>query len=458
MNNYIPEWSSLEKHQIPQWFDGAKLGIFIHWGLYSVPQWATQSGKFGEIEPEIHFQQNPYAEWYQNTLRIKGSSTYHYHKKKYGEDFKYEKFADLWKAENWNPKEWAQLFKDSGAKYVVLTTMHHDGFNLWPSKYNSNFSVQTKGPKRDIVGELTNEVRNLGIKMGHYYSGALNWRFTKEPIQSFNDVKYVRPQTYNYADYAYSQVKELIDLYRPDILWNDIGWPDKGLSDIKHLFAYYYNLHPEGVVNDRWHIEKNNPNWDFEPEPFKSWCDFTTEEYSELNESVSHKWESTRGMGYSFGFNRNESEEEFITLNELITLLIDVVSKNGNLLLNVGPKPDGTIPDKQRRRLLELGEWMESHGEAIYDTKPWVKSSDITNKGVPVRFTQKENNLYIFFLDNIEQGIIHEISLENIKKVVNITTLKENQVIDWSFKGNIISIINKSEENSEPYAIKLEFE
>ena len=457
MDNYIPEWSSLRKHPLPKWFDGAKLGVFIHWGLYSVPQWAPQSGKFGEIEPSIHFQQNPYAEWYQNSLRIKDSPTYEYHKKKYGVDFHYSDFADLWKAENWNPKEWANLFKKSGAKYVVLTTMHHDGFNLWPSKYNPNFSVHTKGPKRDIVGDLTKEVREKDMKMGHYYSGALNWRFTKQPIKTFNDLKYIRPQNYAYADYAYNQVMELINLYNPDILWNDIGWPDKGLEDIKHLFSYYYNVNPEGVVNDRWHIEKNNPNWEFEPEPYESWRDFYTEEYNELEEIASYKWESTRGMGYSFSFNQNESEEEVISLTELIHLLVDIVSKNGNLLINIGPKPDGSIPENQKERLLGLGEWLNINGEAIYDTVPWKVSSDITDKGVSIKFTQKNNCLYAIILDDFKETNSYKFSIHSDKEISSINPLKSEQSIEWNVKGKEVVINNKSKINTDACAFRIEF-
>lgn len=128
---YNPTWESLKEHALPKWFDEAKFGIFIHWGLYSVPGWATPTGELGKVSMDVWFFQNPYAEWYENSLRIKGSPTWEYHVKTYGENFEYDRFTDLFTAERWNPYEWADLFKKAGAKYVIPTTKHHDGFCLW---------------------------------------------------------------------------------------------------------------------------------------------------------------------------------------------------------------------------------------------------------------------------------------------------------------------------------------
>ncbi len=178
MVKYKPIFDSIKEHPLPEWYNDAKLGIFIHWGLYSVPAWAPTTGELGDVDWNIWFGLNPYAEWYQNSLRINESETRKYHNQKYGTDFKYEDFTKLWKAANWDPDNWAILFKQIGAKYVVLTTKHHDGFNLWPSNY-TDFSVKNTGPKRDLVGDLTKAVRKQGLKMGLYYSGLLDWRHTK---------------------------------------------------------------------------------------------------------------------------------------------------------------------------------------------------------------------------------------------------------------------------------------
>ncbi len=378
---YQPSWSSLRGHVLPEWFDDAKFGIFIHWGIYSVPGWATPTGELGKVPMEEWFFKNPYAEWYENSLRIEGSPTWKYHVEKYGKDFKYEQFADLFKAEKWDPYEWAELFKRAGAKYVIPTTKHHDGFCLWPTRY-TDFNAFKRGPKRDLIGELAKAVRDAGLRFGVYYSGGLDWRFTTEPIRYVEDLSHIRPHTYEYADYAYKQIVELIDLYTPDVLWNDMGWPEKGKEDLKYVFAHFYNKNPEGVVNDRWDV----PHWDFR-----------TSEYhvNFPEETPPYKWEFNRGIGFSFGYNQNETEEHMLSGEQLVHTLVDVVSKGGNLLLNVGPKADGTIPEAQKERLLFLGRWLETYGDVIYGTRPWRRHSAKTREGHEVRFTRKNDRLFV---------------------------------------------------------------
>ncbi|PLV59047.1 alpha-L-fucosidase [Thermotoga sp. KOL6] len=397
---YKPTWESLRGHSLPTWFDEAKFGIFIHWGIYSVPGWAPPTGELGKVPMDIWFVRNPYAEWYENSLRIKGSPTWEYHVKNYGENFKYEQFADLFTAEKWDPREWAELFKKSGAKYTVLTTKHHDGFCLWKTRY-TDFNALQRGPKRDIVEDFSKAVRDVGLRFGVYYSGGLDWRFTTKPIEHVEDFEYIKPNTYEYSDYAYKQIVELIDSYSPDILWNDIEWPEKGREDVKYLFAYYYNNQPKGVVNDRWKV----PHWDFR----------TAEYHLNYPDDIpGYKWEFTRGMGLSFGFNRNEKAEHMLTIDQLVRVLVDVVSKGGNLLLNVGPKADGTIPQIQRERLLGIGRWLEKYGKVIYGTRPWERCCAKTEDNLEIRFTTKNGKLYVIFLGipEEERVIIRNFNVE----------------------------------------------
>ncbi len=413
MRGYIPTWSSLKEHNVPKWYDDAKLGIFIHWGPYSVPAWAPTTGELGEVPQGEWFENNPYAEWYLNSLRIKRSPTWKHHVEKYGKNFDYYKFVDMWKAEKWDPKEWVELFKKAGAKYVIPTTKHHDGFCLWPSKY-TDFNAMNRGPKRDLIGELAKAVKDEGLKFGVYYSGALDWRFTKEPITTSEDIRFIiRPHTYEYSDYAYKQFEELIEKYKPDILWNDIGWPEKGREDLKYLFAHFYNKNPEGVVNDRWDVS----HWDFKTPEYK-------QNYPEG--IPSYKWELCRGLGFSFGYNQNESDKEVLSSEKLIYLLVEVVSKGGNLLLNVGPKADGTIPEIQRERLLTLGKWLEKNGEAIYDTTSWNMEKTETTDGTEVRFTRKDPNLYCILLGTPQYKELTLKSLRiDVKSVVTLMSTGE---------------------------------
>jgi len=427
MRFYEPTWESLKEHGVPKWYEDAKFGIFIHWGLYSVPAWATPVGELGKVPQEEWFKNNPYAEWYLNTLRIKESPTWEHHIKTYGENFEYEKFTELWKAEKWDPDEWAELFKKVGARYVIPTTKHHEGFCLWPSEY-TDYHVIVKGPKRDIIGDLSKSVRNLGMRFGVYYSGALDWRFTKEPIEKGEDLKYIRPHTYEYSDYAYKQFMELIDRYMPDILWNDIGWPEKGREDLKYLFAYFYNRNPNGLVNDRWEVN----HWDFR----------TAEYHQNYQEDIpSFKWEFCRGLGFSFGYNQMEGPEHTITVEQLINILADVVSKGGNLLLNVGPKADGTIPEIQKERLIGLGKWLEKNGEAIYETRPWIKASEKSVEGLELRFTKRDNSLYVIVLG---KPLKEEVTLKMIKVDENtrVECLETKKFVKYNQKpdGLIISV------------------
>ncbi len=396
---YCGKWESVEKHRIPQWYEDCKFGIFIHWGLYSVPAFAPRSWELGEVEVnEEWFTNNPYAEWYYNSIRIGKGPAYEYHVNKYGEDFAYEQFADMWKAENWNPKEWAELFKEAGAGYVVLTTKHHDGFCLFPSKY-TDFHSGSHGPMRDIVGELTDAVRKEDIRMGLYYSGIIDWQYANDPIVNEEDEIYNSCPTAEYADYAYKQCCELIDTYHPSVLWNDIGWPKQGEYNLPYLLAHYYNTVEDGVVNDRFNgLYKG----------------YSTKEYKQGKTSRSEKWEMCRGMGLSFGYNANEGNEHLISVKDLVSLLVSMVADNGNLLLNIGPKPDGTIPQEQAERLRALGRWLKVNGEGIYGSRCSERTMKKLENGVEIRFTKKGSREYVF-LDHLPAGGV-EFELEGCKE------------------------------------------
>jgi alpha-L-fucosidase len=383
---YEPTLASLDSHPLPQWYAGAKLGIFIHWGLYSVPGWAPLSHPEHDFTNVDYIKNNPYAEWYLNVMRIPGSPTQAYHREHYGADFSYYGFAPIFNRESkkWNPGEWAKIFRDAGARYVVLTTKHHDGFTLWPSTtVNPNPSIpqNERHAERDIVGELTAAVQKEGMKMGLYYSGGYDWTFNSGPIEAAADYGSAKPETQAYGDYAFAQIHELIDRYHPAVLWNDIDWPKTGRA--MQVEADYYNAVPDGVVDDRFGIKHS---------------DFGSPEYQNLEKISAKKWEECRGLGRSFGYNRAEGEAETIAPADLIVLLVDIVSKNGNLLLDLGPEDDGTIPPVQMERLQALGAWLKQNGEAIYDTVPWERAVGKTAEGDNLRFTRKGSDLYATIL------------------------------------------------------------
>ena len=403
-SRYEPNWESIRRHPLPEWFNNAKLGIFIHWGLYSVPAWAPPSGELGKVNFNEWFIKNPYAEWYANTLRIKDSPTYKHHLETYGENYGYYSFAAEFQRDvaKWNPDDWARLFKDAGARYVVLTTKHHDGFTLWPSRVaNPRLEPDQRSSKRDLVGELTAAVRGQGLHMGLYYSGGLDWTFEPGPIKTFADLMKTVPQSEEYAKYADAQWRELIERYNPDVLWNDINYPKKG--DLLGIMSEYYTKHPDGVVNNRFGVD---------------WTDFTTPEYSKYDKIVEKKWESCRGLGFSFGYNRNEGPEHVLSSEALVRLFVDIVSKNGNLLLNIGPRPDGSISDIQLDRLRALGRWLRTNGDAIFDTHPWIRPSTKTSDGIDVRFTRKGDAAYAILLDKPKGA---EVTIQSLFPAENMT-------------------------------------
>ncbi|MEP7135134.1 MAG: alpha-L-fucosidase [Chloroflexota bacterium] len=417
---YQPTLESVKTHPMPNWYNDARFGIFIHWGMYSVPAFAPHGELTAEklISGQLGFAESPYAEWYQNSLRLKGSPTHQYHAKTYGADFRYEQFAPMFNEQlpKWNPDEWADLFSNAGARYVVLVTKHHDGFLMWNSKH-PNPRNQNWQAVRDVAGELNQAVNAKGMKMGFYYSSLLDWSFTKTPINSLAELIASSDTSREYLTYIENHWRELIERYDPWILWSDIGYPPG--FELPKLFADFYNRKPDGVVNDRW---MQLPKFFFnkfgrsiltqmikrmgQGELKVPHSDFSTPEYAMLDHIAPHKWETCRGIGNSFGYNQFEDADDYQKADDLIRLLADIVSKNGNLLLNVGPRADGSLHPQQVEALEGLGTWLKANGESIYGTHPWIRFSDSSVKGAEVRYTSKGDSLYVIVTTMPADGII----------------------------------------------------
>jgi len=435
-----PAWESLRRHQVPQWFHDAKLGIFIHWGLFSVPAWAPPSGELGKVDPSLWFKNNPYAEWYLNSIKIQGSPSQQHHLKTYGPNFDYLDFIPEFNREirKWNPDEWAKLFRATGARYVVLVTKHHDGFTLWPSAVrNPHRRPDQQHAGRDVVGDLTAAVRRQGLKMGLYYSGGLDWSFEGAPIENRRDLMERVPQSEEYARYADAHWRELLDRYQPTVLWNDINYPKKG--DLLHLFADFYNRVPEGLVNNRWGVD---------------FSDFTTPEYAMEDRQEGKKWEATRGLGFSFGYNQVEGPEQVLSAEKLITTFVDIVSRGGNLLLNIGPKPDGSISQIQLDRLHSLGVWLKTNGEAIFETRPWVRPSGRTLDGMEVRFTRRGDTVYAVLLAK-PRG--REVTIEALEAASGTRVeMLGAGAVEWTQSGRDLTLsLPDGVPVSEAYAFKI---
>lgn len=475
---YTPDPASLRQHSVPEWYRQAKFGIFVHWSLSSIPAFApVGKGDFHEIVRregfEALFRRNPYSEWYLNGLRLGEGPVWEHHRSTWGPDYPYERFKDAFNAalERWDPDAWADAFQTAGARYVVLVTKHHDGFCLWPSEVR-NPRIDGYHTSRDVVGELTAAVRRRGMRMGLYYSGALDWTFTRDPIRSAADLITNGDPSPEYAAYAEAQYRELIDRHRPSILWNDIAYPARGRY--LHLLADYYNAVPDGLVNDRWmQVGENlrramrNPfvraiaGWAarrlvLNPAPSDPGVpfDYATLEYNVSRKILPRPWECVRGIGRSFGYTANEPEESFLTPAAGIRLLAEVASTNGNLLLNVGPKPGGDFQDVQFACIRGMGEWLAGNGEAIYGTTPWIRPEGRTSRGAAVRFTARDPDLFAIFAEPPAEG---EVTLLNVPLPPGATVarLSDRTVLAATARGRDLVIRMPPPSGTMPVALKI---
>ena len=448
---YEDNWQSLDQRKTPEWFGDAKFGVFIHWGLYSVPGWSPAG---------------TYTEWYQFWLQNKtlaGNDNpdklaiYNHQRDVYGEESNYYDFAPMWKAELYDPQEWAELFKKSGAKYVVMTSKHHDGFTLWPSKHAQDqrgfaWNAKDVGPKKDLVGPYMDAMREAGLKAGLYYS-LFEWYHPHYYPMGMDNKKFV-------YEHYHPQVKDLVTRYKPDLLYADGEW-DKNDEYWRsaELIQWLYNESPckdNVIINDRWFKGCRHNHGGF-----------MTTEYGA--HGVDGKlWEEIRGIGTSFGYNKDEGLLDYATGKQLVLMLCDIVSMGGNLCLNVGPRADGKIPVIQEQRLMEIGSWLDINGEAIYGTKKFdfpcqwsagkmgmklKKDGDhyITadyierqtlypDKGYARKeyfFTSKDDAIYVIMPKWENQVVIKNIDLKSNAK---ITLIGANAKCKWKRSGKKIIV------------------
>ena len=381
---FTATFESLRTHAVPRWFDDAKFGVFAHWTVGSVPSFApvgrdpfTLAREEGE---KIAFSHTPYTEWYWNSISIPGSPAEAYHREVLGSP-DYSTFVDtfLSRAEAWDPTHWEDVFRRSGAKYCVFVTKHHDGVLMWPSETPNPTHGARWQSKRDLVGECAEAARRAGLRFCVYYSGGIDWKFQGLGIESWATLFGAIPQDDTYHAYADAHWRELIARYRPDVLWNDIGYPKFG-DGAAQLMADFYNGNPDGVVNDRFDMLGVIQG--------RSHADFGTPEYTTRPLDASKKFEVCRGIGTSFGYCQFEDDSTYLAIDEMITMFVDIVADGGNLLLNFGAMPGGYIPWHQQIRLFAMGEWLKINGSAIYGSRPFEVSRLETDEGIPVRLTR----------------------------------------------------------------------
>ncbi|WP_156761351.1 alpha-L-fucosidase [Microbacterium karelineae] len=370
--------------EVPEWFRDAKLGIFVHWGPYVVPAWAEPIGALGTVDDnEYWFTHNPYAEWYANTIRIDGSPAQQHQREAWG-GADYDEFLDAWRAESFDADAFLGLVAATGARYIIPTSKHHDGVTLWDAPGTEGRNTVRRGPRRDLVGEFRDAAERHGVRFGVYYSGGLDWHFSGGP-PIIDGIDASRPVDRAYADYAFDHVADLIEKYRPEILWGDIEWPDagkpEGAKSMAELFRRFYAVRPEGVANDRW----GETHWDFR-----------TSEYEAGREHEAGVWENCRGIGFSFGHNQLEDESTSLDAAGAVRHFVDVVARGGNLLLNIGPTAAGEVTPVQRRTLEGLGAFNDAHGDAIFGSRPLDPAIARPGDAPWVRWTRTGDTAHAF--------------------------------------------------------------
>ncbi|MET7277103.1 alpha-L-fucosidase [Kribbella sp. NPDC005582] len=430
---YTADLESLNKHPLPQWFQDAKFGVMLHWGLYSVPAFAPKGKTFPQLLASEYghaMTHNPYAEDYANAMKDPDSPTGKYHRERYG-DAPYSDFMKQFEAglAKWDADEWASQFKAAGASYIVVTAKYADGYSMWPTEVRNPHAPDFHA-KRDLMGELAAAVRKQGLKFGVYYSGGVDWTFQQKTVKTLGDYSYLHYGE-DYRRYAVAQVRELISNYKPDILWNDISWPT-GSKRLYAVIADYYNTVPGGVVDDRWatasfgrQVMSPKPmRWGFDllmrgllklPDAADQistprevpHSDFRTPEYAAFDTIQPKFWQQDRGIGGSFGYNRTEGEAEYAKSPELIGELAKASANNGAFLLNVGPSGgEGTIVPEQLSRLTDIGAWLKTNREAYDGSRPWTQSSAKTAAGDTVTFTRKGGAVYATVLGRPKGDIV----------------------------------------------------
>jgi alpha-L-fucosidase len=470
---FRPDWQSLQKYEPPEWYKDAKFGIFIHWGVYSVPA-------FG-------------SEWYPRLMYEKGTEEYKHHIATYGpqDKFGYKDFIPMFKAEHFDPAAWAELFKKSGAKYVVPVAEHHDGFAMYDSGL-SDWTVAKMGPHRDTTGELAKAVRAAGLHFGlsshrvehnfflgvgreissdindpryaAFYGPAHVWLVNPEGTPLNNDFTYVSSA---WTDDWLARDTELVEKYHPDIVYFDwwIGQPSMR-ANLTRFAAFYYNSSLKygdhvGVINYKeYAMQEHSGVLDIE----RGQLGDTRPLYWQTDTSVSNK---------SWGYIKNDT---FKSPQFIVDQLVDIVSKNGNLLMNIGPRSDGTIPDEVQQVLLDVGGWLNVNGEAIYGTRPWriygegptkvaagsfhdTETTEYTPQDF--RFTTKGDVLYAIGLGwpANGEGVIHALApTAGTEKVQSIALLGSDATLQFTQQADGLHVRLPAQSPSKyAYALRVKF-
>ncbi len=451
-DRYQATWESLKNYQTPDWFRDAKFGIFIHWGVYSVPAFSS--------------------EWYPRQMYLQGSDEFKHHVATYGPQnkFGYKDFIPMFKAEKFDPDAWADLFERSGAKYVVPVAEHHDGFAMYKTAL-SKWNAAEMGPKRDIIGELSVAIKKHHMVFGLSSHRIEHWWFMnggRRFDSDVNDPKYAdfygpareenETPSPEYMNDWLLRCTELVNKYQPQLFWFDWWIEQPAMDPYRKAFAsYYYNKGLEwnkGVVINYKNIS------------FPEHAAVLDIERGKLKGIRELPWQTDDAVGFkSWGY---IPDDEYKSPKYLITNLVDIVSKNGNLLLNIGPRSDGTIAEQQQALLLAIGKWLKINGEAIYGTRPWkiygegpteVAAGSFVDRQLKpftpqdIRFTTKGDTLYALMLDVPAKAVsIQSLSTTSGGSIAKVELVGSDEKVMWEQKADGL-LIQPSKQYPSEHAV-----
>jgi alpha-L-fucosidase len=461
-------WASLEHFKVPDWYQDAKFGIFIHWGVYSVPA-------FGN-------------EWYPRNMYRKEDKTFEHHVKTWGPQasFGYKDFIPLFRAEHFDAAEWAALFREAGAKYVVPVAEHHDGFPMYDSHF-TEWSAAKMGPKRDVIGELARAVRQEGLVFGLSSHRAEHWWFYDEGKTFDSDVRDPQydslygpavnrktsedqktPPDKAFLDDWLARTAELVDNYQPQLIWFDWWIAQPAFHQHLQTFsAFYYNRGAEWDKGVAINYKKHGG------ESFPDTAGVLDIERGQLAEIRDLFWQTDTSVSKnSWGY---VSNQDYKTTDSIVDDLVDIVSKNGCLLLNIGPRPDGTIPEPEQRMLRQIGGWLKVNGEAIYGSRPWkvygegptavvegpfadTKRQAFTS--ADIRFTTRGTTLYATVLAWPEDRRVHITSLaegsaHHSEAIRDVALLGSNDPPTWTRDAEGLHVTLPAAVSPAEYALTL---
>ena len=447
---YQPTWTSLQNHRTPQWLRDAKFGIYTHWGLYSVPACG------------------PNGSWYAFNMYREGNPQFDYHKKTFGPatEFGYKDFIPMFTADKFDAVEWAEIFQSSGAKFAGPVAEHHDGFSMWDSQINE-WNAAKMGPKRDVVGELEKAIRNTGMRFMTAFHHFEQWWFYPHwrsdcdvsdpkyaglygPMHNLDGLNGPEDNHGNewidqdrpdgaFHDFWRTKIDEVVENYHPDLMWFDFGlrWVQEDYK--KRMLADYYNK------EDEWGTELAVA---YKNQDLVTGVALIDYELGRMDNLTYYDWITDTSVDDQ-GAWAFVQDAGFKKTSTLIHNLVDNVSKNGYLLLNVGPKADGSIPEESKQLLRSMGDWLKINGEAIYETTPWMAygegPTEMTNAGMfseqhevqytaeDFRFTCTDDAVYATALGWPEStSTIKTMNRLNAGEISSVTMLGSNQELTWN--------------------------